>query len=220
MWSLNSPKHNWTTLLKQIFINIFFSTSASGHRPADGSAHSSSGSFHSSRGPLGIHISWTDKPTGRGVNQHHNHPSNSDSYRENIVAAEYEPPHGRELKLPVAKPNVDKEKKTLRDIIPPLCAYRLKPIRQKTKNAVVRYCSYFLMICWFSLSVLFDLFFLFFFQVSILDTGEVCMELLKSQSGQERVKEVLRISCDGSMVSSFSSVSYFRVWPVGGSITT
>uniref|UniRef100_A0A671WAN9 Serine/threonine-protein kinase PLK4 n=1 Tax=Sparus aurata TaxID=8175 RepID=A0A671WAN9_SPAAU len=159
----------------QIFINIFFSTSASGHRPADGSAHSSSGSFHSSRGPLGIHNSWTDKPTGRGVNQHHNHPSNSDSYRENIVAAEYEPPHGRELKLPVAKPNVDKEKKTLRDIIPPLCAYRLKPIRQKTKNAVV----------------------------SILDTGEVCMELLKSQSGQERVKEVLRISCDGSMVTIY-----------------
>uniref|UniRef100_A0A671WDA7 Serine/threonine-protein kinase PLK4 n=1 Tax=Sparus aurata TaxID=8175 RepID=A0A671WDA7_SPAAU len=128
-----------------------------------------------SRGPLGIHNSWTDKPTGRGVNQHHNHPSNSDSYRENIVAAEYEPPHGRELKLPVAKPNVDKEKKTLRDIIPPLCAYRLKPIRQKTKNAVV----------------------------SILDTGEVCMELLKSQSGQERVKEVLRISCDGSMVTIY-----------------
>uniref|UniRef100_A0A671WA40 Serine/threonine-protein kinase PLK4 n=1 Tax=Sparus aurata TaxID=8175 RepID=A0A671WA40_SPAAU len=150
---------------QQIFINIFFSTSASGHRPADGSAHSSSGSFHSSRGPLGIHNSWTDKPTGRGVNQHHNHPSNSDSYRENIVA----------LKLPVAKPNVDKEKKTLRDIIPPLCAYRLKPIRQKTKNAVV----------------------------SILDTGEVCMELLKSQSGQERVKEVLRISCDGSMVTIY-----------------
>ncbi|XP_030299740.1 serine/threonine-protein kinase PLK4 isoform X2 [Sparus aurata] len=156
-------------------VTNWLNNDASGHRPADGSAHSSSGSFHSSRGPLGIHNSWTDKPTGRGVNQHHNHPSNSDSYRENIVAAEYEPPHGRELKLPVAKPNVDKEKKTLRDIIPPLCAYRLKPIRQKTKNAVV----------------------------SILDTGEVCMELLKSQSGQERVKEVLRISCDGSMVTIY-----------------
>lgn len=43
-------------------------------------------------------------------------------------------------------------------------------------------------------------FFLSSIQVSILDTGEVCMELLKCQSGQERVKEVLRISCDGSMV--------------------
>lgn len=70
---------------------------------------------------------------------HHNLPSNSDSYRENIPGAEFPPPHGRELKLPPAKPSVDKEKKTLRDIVPPLCASRLKPIRQKTKNAVVRY---------------------------------------------------------------------------------
>lgn len=37
--------------------------------------------------------------------------------------------------------------------------------------------------------------------MSILDTGEVCMELLKCHGGQERVKEVLQISCDGSMVS-------------------
>uniref|UniRef100_A0A671NPG5 Serine/threonine-protein kinase PLK4 n=1 Tax=Sinocyclocheilus anshuiensis TaxID=1608454 RepID=A0A671NPG5_9TELE len=58
---------------------------------------------------------------------------------------------------------------------PPLCAVRLKPIRQKTKNAVV----------------------------SILDSGEVCMELLKGQGAQERVKEVLRISCDGSMVTVY-----------------
>uniref|UniRef100_A0A8C5E566 Serine/threonine-protein kinase PLK4 n=1 Tax=Gouania willdenowi TaxID=441366 RepID=A0A8C5E566_GOUWI len=73
------------------------------------------------------------------------------------------------------KPPVDKQKKTLRDVIPPLCASRLKPIRQKTKNAVV----------------------------SVLDSGEVCMELLKCQNGQERVKEVLRISCDGSMVTIY-----------------
>lgn len=37
--------------------------------------------------------------------------------------------------------------------------------------------------------------------MSILDTGEVCMELLKCLGGQERVKEVLQISCDGLMVS-------------------
>lgn len=49
-------------------------------------------------------------------------------------------------------------------------------------------------------------------QVSILDTGEVCMELLKSHSGQERVKEVLRISCDGSMVSLlYSHLSHRHV---------
>lgn len=40
----------------------------------------------------------------------------------------------------------------------------------------------------------------FYIKVSILGTGEVCMELLKGQGAQERVKEVLRISCDGSMV--------------------
>uniref|UniRef100_A0AAR2L9U6 Serine/threonine-protein kinase PLK4 n=1 Tax=Pygocentrus nattereri TaxID=42514 RepID=A0AAR2L9U6_PYGNA len=74
--------------------------------------------------------------------------------------------------LSKSKANVGKQKKSQ---FPPLCAARLKPIRQKTKNAVV----------------------------SILDTGEVCMELLKGQGAQERVKEVLRISCDGSMVTVY-----------------
>ncbi|XP_068582375.1 serine/threonine-protein kinase PLK4 isoform X2 [Cebidichthys violaceus] len=157
-------------------VTNWLNNEASGQRPADSSAHSSGGgSFHSSRGPLGVHNSRTDKPMSRGANPHHNLHSNSDSYRENIPGAEFQPPHGGELKLPSAKPSVDKEKKTLRDIVPPLCASRLKPIRQKTKNAVV----------------------------SVLDTGEVCMELLKCHSGQERVKEVLRISCDGSMVTIY-----------------
>ncbi|XP_030574885.1 serine/threonine-protein kinase PLK4 isoform X2 [Archocentrus centrarchus] len=164
-------------------VSNWLNTEGSGQRPVDGSAHSSSSSFHSSRGPLGVHNSWTDKPMSRGANLHinlhtnlhHQLLSNSDSYRENIPGLEFQPPHDRELKLPSAKPSTDKPKKTLRDIVPPLCASRLKPIRQKTKNAVV----------------------------SILDTGEVCMELLKCQSGQERVKEVLRISCDGSMVTIY-----------------
>ncbi|KAM4542743.1 serine/threonine-protein kinase PLK4 [Odontesthes bonariensis] len=146
-----------------------------GQRPTDGSTHSSSGSFHSGRTPLGVHNSWTDKSMGRGVNPHHQLPSNPDSYRENTPGEDFHAPHGRELKLPSAKPSTDKQKKTLRDTVPPLCASRLKPIRQKTKNAVV----------------------------SILDTGEVCMELLKCQNGQERVKEVLQISCDGSMVTIY-----------------
>uniref|UniRef100_A0A3Q3WSZ3 Serine/threonine-protein kinase PLK4 n=1 Tax=Mola mola TaxID=94237 RepID=A0A3Q3WSZ3_MOLML len=149
----------------------------SGHRLAEGSAHSNSGSFHSSRGPLSVHTSWTDKPTGQSVNphhnQHHNPLFNSELFRENMPMGEFHPPHSREVKPPAAKPSV--EKKTLRDIVSPLCASRLKPIRQKTKNAVV----------------------------SILDTGEVCMELLKCHGGQERVKEVLRISCDGSMVTIY-----------------
>ncbi|KAM4809324.1 serine/threonine-protein kinase PLK4 [Rhinophrynus dorsalis] len=61
---------------------------------------------------------------------------------------------------------------TLRSITSPLHSDRLKPIRQKTKNAVV----------------------------SILDTGEVCMEFLKEYNSQERVKEVLRITSDGNLI--------------------
>lgn len=82
---------------------------------------------------------------GQGINAHHNQhqvhhnlPSSSNLYGENIPAAEFRPPHSREL-----KPVVDKAKKMLRDIVSPLCASRLKPIRQKTKNAVVRYGSCF-----------------------------------------------------------------------------
>uniref|UniRef100_A0A8C2KAJ9 Serine/threonine-protein kinase PLK4 n=1 Tax=Cyprinus carpio TaxID=7962 RepID=A0A8C2KAJ9_CYPCA len=77
--------------------------------------------------------------------------------------------------LSKGKANTEKEKVCPKKSFPPLCAARLKPIRQKTKNAVV----------------------------SILDSGEVCMELLKGQGAQERVKEVLRISCDGSMVTVY-----------------
>ncbi|XP_060102788.1 serine/threonine-protein kinase PLK4 isoform X1 [Heteronotia binoei] len=66
-------------------------------------------------------------------------------------------------------------KPTLRSIISPLNARRLKPIRQKTKNAVV----------------------------SILDTEEVYMEFLKEYGSQEFVKEVMRISCDGSEVTVY-----------------
>ncbi|XP_070613805.1 serine/threonine-protein kinase PLK4-like isoform X2 [Erythrolamprus reginae] len=66
-------------------------------------------------------------------------------------------------------------KPLLRNIVSPLSAHRLKPIRQKTKNAVV----------------------------SILDTGEVCMEFLKEYNSQEFVKEVLKISCDGNEVTVY-----------------
>uniref|UniRef100_K7FLW5 Serine/threonine-protein kinase PLK4 n=1 Tax=Pelodiscus sinensis TaxID=13735 RepID=K7FLW5_PELSI len=67
------------------------------------------------------------------------------------------------------------QKLTLQSIVSPLNAHRLKSIRQKTKNAVV----------------------------SILDTGEVCMEFLKELHSQHLVKEVLRISCDGSVITVY-----------------
>uniref|UniRef100_A0A672IKJ8 Serine/threonine-protein kinase PLK4 n=1 Tax=Salarias fasciatus TaxID=181472 RepID=A0A672IKJ8_SALFA len=148
--------------------------SSSGQHPfvEQGRLPSPAGSFHSGRGPLGVHNSWTDRPPSRGAGQL---PPQQDCYRENIPAEDFHPLLARETKLPGAKAGADRPRKTLRDVVPPLCASRLKPIRQKTKNAVV----------------------------SILDSGEVCMELLKTLSGQERVKEVLRISCDGSMVTIY-----------------
>lgn len=65
---------------------------------------------------------------------------------------------------------------SLGSIVSPLSAHRLKPVRQKTKNAVV----------------------------SILDTGEVCMEFLKVHNSQERVREVLRISYDGRTITAYN----------------
>ncbi|XP_029446126.1 serine/threonine-protein kinase PLK4 isoform X1 [Rhinatrema bivittatum] len=64
---------------------------------------------------------------------------------------------------------------SLRNITSPLSTHRLKPIRQKTKNAVV----------------------------SILDAGEVCMEFLKEYNSKEHVREVLRISGDGSVITVY-----------------
>ncbi|XP_056419558.1 serine/threonine-protein kinase PLK4 isoform X2 [Hyla sarda] len=79
-----------------------------------------------------------------------------------------ENPHKKKSKIPQQAASYC----SLRSIIPPLSSERLKPIRQKTKNAVV----------------------------SILDTGDVCMEFLKEQNSQEQVKEVLRISGDGNLI--------------------
>uniref|UniRef100_A0A8C7CIE5 Serine/threonine-protein kinase PLK4 n=1 Tax=Oncorhynchus kisutch TaxID=8019 RepID=A0A8C7CIE5_ONCKI len=142
------------TLQESEGVQKWFSKEGQFPRPTDVTSHSNSGSFHS----------------GRGTSPHlHRNTSNTDSYRENG-----QPGHGEELQS-LSKPSVEKEKKSLRNLLPPLCASRLKSIRQKTKNAVV----------------------------SILDTGEVCMELLKGQGPQERGKEVLRISCDGLMVTIY-----------------
>ncbi|XP_039735508.1 serine/threonine-protein kinase PLK4 [Pteropus medius] len=73
------------------------------------------------------------------------------------------------------EPPLGFQKHTLRSITSPLTAYRLKPIRQKTKKAVV----------------------------SILDSEDVCVELLKEHASQEYVKEVLQISSDGNMITIY-----------------
>ena len=65
--------------------------------------------------------------------------------------------------------------KSLGDIVEPLNSLRLRPIRQKTRNAVV----------------------------SIIDDGEVCLEFFHHKNGQDRVFEVLRISKNGMKISVY-----------------
>ncbi|MGH0136815.1 UNVERIFIED_CONTAM: hypothetical protein FKN15_013332 [Acipenser sinensis] len=136
-------------------------------KPADVSTISStSGSFHNGRHPLGmqngLHMKRGEAGQGLGEPQE---------------TSNFHPPHAAEQGRPTPreKTNSGNDKPSLKNVVCPLNAKRLKPIRQKTKNAVV----------------------------SILDTGEVCMELIKGQGSQERVREVLRISCDGSMVTIY-----------------
>jgi len=56
------------------------------------------------------------------------------------------------------------ESKRIEEMVAPLCTARLRPTRQKTKNAVA----------------------------NITGSGEVCMEFLKMRRGEERVVEVMR----------------------------
>ena len=65
--------------------------------------------------------------------------------------------------------------KSLGDIVEPLNSKRLRPIRQKTRNAVV----------------------------SIIDDGEVCLEFFHHKNGEDRVFEVLRISQNGMKISVY-----------------
>ncbi|KAJ7392970.1 Serine/threonine-protein kinase plk4 [Desmophyllum pertusum] len=65
--------------------------------------------------------------------------------------------------------------KSLGDIVEPLNSERLRPIRQKTRTAVI----------------------------SIIDDGEVCLEFFHHKNGEDRVFEVLRISQNGMKISVY-----------------
>uniref|UniRef100_A0A5F4VYF7 Serine/threonine-protein kinase PLK4 n=1 Tax=Callithrix jacchus TaxID=9483 RepID=A0A5F4VYF7_CALJA len=84
-------------------------------------------------------------------------------------------PLSEQSKTRDVEPPLGYQNRTLRSITSPLIAHRLKPIRQKTKKAVV----------------------------SILDSEEVCVELLKEYASQEYVKEVLQISSDGNTITIY-----------------
>ncbi|XP_077659533.1 serine/threonine-protein kinase PLK4 isoform X7 [Urocitellus parryii] len=88
-------------------------------------------------------------------------------------------PLSEQIKTRGMESTVGYQKHTLRSITSPLIAHRLKPIRQKTKKAVV----------------------------SILDSEEVCVELLKEYASQEYVKEVLQISSDGNMKNTGENIN-------------
>ncbi|XP_066241108.1 serine/threonine-protein kinase PLK4 [Saccopteryx leptura] len=99
-------------------------------------------------------------------------------HKPEIIQQEYVSglePVSEQNKARGTEPPLDYQKRTIRSILSPLTAYRLKPIRQKTKKAVV----------------------------SILDSEEVCVELLKEHSSQDYVKEVLQISSDGNMITIY-----------------
>eukprot|EP00072_Mus_musculus_P058908 XP_011238270.1 PREDICTED: serine/threonine-protein kinase PLK4 isoform X2 [Mus musculus] len=84
-------------------------------------------------------------------------------------------PHSEQSKNRSMESTLGYQKPTLRSITSPLIAHRLKPIRQKTKKAVV----------------------------SILDSEEVCVELLRECASEGYVKEVLQISSDGTMITVY-----------------
>lgn len=69
----------------------------------------------------------------------------------------------------------EKRTKSISDIIEPLNAQRLKPIRQKTRNAVV----------------------------SITENNEVCLEFLQQKGDEDYVLEVVRISCNGMKITTY-----------------
>lgn len=65
--------------------------------------------------------------------------------------------------------------KSISDIVEPLNAQRLKPIRQKTRNAVV----------------------------SITESNEVCLEFFQQREKQDYVIEVIRISSNGMKIATY-----------------
>ncbi|KAJ8281471.1 hypothetical protein GJAV_G00068070 [Gymnothorax javanicus] len=149
---------------------------------SDRSGHSNSGSFHCSQEPLVTHNSWDDRQTNRGVyDPAHRLPQTvSRAYKEHVGGAIDSHTPFAEHGFPVSKEQLPggPESRPQKNTLPALCTARLKPIRQKTRNAVV----------------------------SILETGEVCVEMLKghgSQERQERVREVLRISSDSSTITIY-----------------
>jgi len=71
--------------------------------------------------------------------------------------------------------NPVQKEQSIEDVVAPINSVRLRPTRQKTKNAVA----------------------------NILPNGEVCLEFIKNRGGEEKVMDVLRISTDGLRIAVY-----------------
>lgn len=125
---------------------------------------------------------WTDKAKKSPDASDHAHSAKQPNTMKYMTAFPSKPeiiqqesifglePLSEPSKMRGMEPPMGYQKRTLRSITAPLTAYRLKPIRQKTKKAVV--CPLFFKITvifpwvkWFPVSNTIFLFFLFFFLV-------------------------------------------------------
>ncbi|XP_005069740.1 serine/threonine-protein kinase PLK4 isoform X1 [Mesocricetus auratus] len=129
---------------------------------------------------------WTDTRASKNADASANvHPVNQLSTTKYMTAHHTNPeimqqelalhPRAEQSKNRSMESTLGHQKPSLRSITSPLIAHRLKPIRQKTKKAVV----------------------------SILDSEEVCVELLRECTSEGHVKEVLQISSDGTMITVY-----------------
>ncbi|ERE70969.1 serine/threonine-protein kinase PLK4-like isoform 1 [Cricetulus griseus] len=129
---------------------------------------------------------WTDtRATKNADNSANVHPVNQLSTTKFTMTAHHSKPEIMQQEL-AFHPHSEQSKKSmestlghqkpsLRSITSPLIAHRLNQSDRKPKKAVV----------------------------SILDSEEVCVELLKECTSEEHVKEVLQISSDGTMITVY-----------------
>ncbi|KAL5011938.1 hypothetical protein ScPMuIL_010489 [Solemya velum] len=104
----------------------------------------------------------------------------SHSYQINVAVASLKTAHRQKLHMlpvPLGKPEKESSasQRKIKDSVLPLSAVRLRPIRQRTRNAVV----------------------------NIMEHGMVCLEFLKMKQKEERVVEVFLISADGKDIKVY-----------------
>ena len=110
---------------------------------------------------------------------HHNQPQSSQDYQSNRFDNNhvtrdnnFNRQNSNYEKQSNERPASANSNRRIEDVVQPLSTIRLRPIRQKTKNAVA----------------------------NILASGEVCLEFIAKKRGKEKIQDVMRISEDGQRV--------------------